>query len=192
MTARTIDDSGVVGRAVARRRRSRSSDDGAPDGGASTCGAPRSRRAIPTARVTASSTADFSPATTATLDADGGWRCVGRVSSFVNVAGRKVQPEEVERVLREMPGVARRRVSGRARRRARPADRRLHRRRTRRERSASLAVRRFCSARARAVQDPADDRFLDAHSDRRRAAKSIEPRSTSWCSRSTYARSAMI
>jgi long-chain acyl-CoA synthetase len=29
----------------------------------------------------------------------------GRVSSFVNVAGRKVQPEEVERVLRGFPGV---------------------------------------------------------------------------------------
>ena len=29
----------------------------------------------------------------------------GRVSSFVNVAGRKVQPDEVERVLREIPGV---------------------------------------------------------------------------------------
>ena len=31
---------------------------------------------------------------------------VGRASSFVNVAGRKVQPDEVERVLRAMPGVA--------------------------------------------------------------------------------------
>jgi long-chain acyl-CoA synthetase len=30
----------------------------------------------------------------------------GRVSRFVNVAGRKVQPEEVEQVLRAMPGVA--------------------------------------------------------------------------------------
>jgi acyl-CoA synthetase (AMP-forming)/AMP-acid ligase II len=30
----------------------------------------------------------------------------GRVSRFVNVAGRKVQPEEVEQVLRMMPGVA--------------------------------------------------------------------------------------
>ena len=30
----------------------------------------------------------------------------GRVSRFVNVAGRKVQPEEVELVLRTMPGVA--------------------------------------------------------------------------------------
>ena len=30
----------------------------------------------------------------------------GRISAFVNVAGRKVQPEEVEQVLRAMPGVA--------------------------------------------------------------------------------------
>ena len=30
----------------------------------------------------------------------------GRVSSFVNVAGRKVQPDEVERVLRDMPAIA--------------------------------------------------------------------------------------
>jgi acyl-CoA synthetase (AMP-forming)/AMP-acid ligase II len=30
---------------------------------------------------------------------------VGRASSFVNVAGRKVQPEEVERILRDMPGI---------------------------------------------------------------------------------------
>jgi acyl-CoA synthetase (AMP-forming)/AMP-acid ligase II len=30
----------------------------------------------------------------------------GRVSAFVNVAGRKVRPEEVEQVLRAMPGVA--------------------------------------------------------------------------------------
>ena len=31
---------------------------------------------------------------------------VGRASTFVNVAGRKVQPEQVEQVLRTMPGVA--------------------------------------------------------------------------------------
>ena len=30
----------------------------------------------------------------------------GRVSSFVNIAGRKVQPDEVEAVLRTMPGIA--------------------------------------------------------------------------------------
>ena len=36
----------------------------------------------------------------------------GRVSSFINVAGRKVQPDEVETVLRRMPGVADVRVLG--------------------------------------------------------------------------------
>ena len=36
----------------------------------------------------------------------------GRVSSFVNVAGQKVQPDEVEKVLRGMPGVADVRVVG--------------------------------------------------------------------------------
>jgi long-chain acyl-CoA synthetase len=36
----------------------------------------------------------------------------GRISRFVNVAGRKVQPEEVEAVLRAMPGIADVRVIG--------------------------------------------------------------------------------
>ena len=36
----------------------------------------------------------------------------GRVSAFINVAGRKVQPHEVEEVLRAMPGVADARVLG--------------------------------------------------------------------------------
>lgn len=40
------------------------------------------------------------------FDADGHLVLSGRLSSFINVAGRKVQPEEVERVLRTMPGVA--------------------------------------------------------------------------------------
>ena len=40
----------------------------------------------------------------AAFDADHGLTLRGRVSSFVNVAGRKVQPEEVERALREFPG----------------------------------------------------------------------------------------
>jgi long-chain acyl-CoA synthetase len=35
-----------------------------------------------------------------------------RVSSFINVAGRKVQPDEVERVLREMPEIADVRILG--------------------------------------------------------------------------------
>ncbi len=36
----------------------------------------------------------------------------GRVSSFINVAGRKVQPEEVESVLRAIPGIRDARVIG--------------------------------------------------------------------------------
>jgi acyl-CoA synthetase (AMP-forming)/AMP-acid ligase II len=39
-------------------------------------------------------------------DARGRLVLMGRVSSFVNVAGRKVQPEEVEHVLQSMPCVA--------------------------------------------------------------------------------------
>jgi long-chain acyl-CoA synthetase len=38
-------------------------------------------------------------------DARGRLLLRGRVSSFVNVAGRKVQPDEVEAVLRAMPGI---------------------------------------------------------------------------------------
>ena len=36
----------------------------------------------------------------------------GRVSQFINVAGRKVQPDEIERVLRTMPSIADVRVIG--------------------------------------------------------------------------------
>ena len=39
-------------------------------------------------------------------DARGRLMLRGRASSFVNVAGRKVEPDEVEQVLRAMPGVA--------------------------------------------------------------------------------------
>jgi acyl-CoA synthetase (AMP-forming)/AMP-acid ligase II len=42
----------------------------------------------------------------ARLDADGMYVLTGRVSTFINVAGRKVHPGEVERVLRTLPGVA--------------------------------------------------------------------------------------
>jgi long-chain acyl-CoA synthetase len=37
---------------------------------------------------------------------------IGRASSFINVAGKKVQPEEVEQVLRSMPGIDDVRVLG--------------------------------------------------------------------------------
>jgi acyl-CoA synthetase (AMP-forming)/AMP-acid ligase II len=46
------------------------------------------------------------------FDARGHLTLQGRVSSFVNVAGRKVQPKEVEDVLRQAPGVADVRVVG--------------------------------------------------------------------------------
>jgi long-chain acyl-CoA synthetase len=46
------------------------------------------------------------------FDAAGNLRLTGRLSSFVNVAGRKVQPEEVEQVLRTMSGIADVRVLG--------------------------------------------------------------------------------
>lgn len=44
--------------------------------------------------------------------ADGRLRLAGRVSAFVNVAGRKVQPDEVEAVLRSHPLVVEARVFG--------------------------------------------------------------------------------
>jgi acyl-CoA synthetase (AMP-forming)/AMP-acid ligase II len=46
------------------------------------------------------------------IAADGRLRLKGRVSAFVNVAGRKVQPDEVEGVLRAHPLVADARVFG--------------------------------------------------------------------------------
>jgi long-chain acyl-CoA synthetase len=46
------------------------------------------------------------------IEDDGRLTLTGRVSAFVNVAGRKVQPDEVERVLREMPAIVDARVLG--------------------------------------------------------------------------------
>jgi acyl-CoA synthetase (AMP-forming)/AMP-acid ligase II len=44
------------------------------------------------------------------LDADGRLFLSGRVSQFINVAGRKVNVDEVERILTSMPGVVQARV----------------------------------------------------------------------------------
>ena len=65
-------------------------------------GCRRLRRAATGATSTASGflTGDYG-----SLGADGRLTLAGRVSSFINVAGRKVQPDEVEAVLRDMPGV---------------------------------------------------------------------------------------
>jgi long-chain acyl-CoA synthetase len=94
---------------------------------------------------------------------DGGGRLVlaGRVSSFVNVAGRKVQPDEVEHVLRSMPGVADVRVLGA------PDSRRGQQivacivPDTARRLSV-LGVRRFCAARLAAYKIPRTIVFLDS------------------------------
>ena len=81
----------------------------------------------------------------------------GRVSAFVNVAGRKVQPEEVEQVLRAMPGVADVRVLAAPDAAPRPADCRVHRR-GRRRRQDQHAGRASVLRRApRGAQDSADD-----------------------------------
>ena len=88
---------------------------------------------------------------------------VGRVSAFVNVAGRKVQPDEVEQVLQVMPGVSDVRVL------AAPDARRgqqivacIVADRTRAGGVTTLAVRRFCAARLAAHQIPRTIIFLDA------------------------------
>ena len=88
---------------------------------------------------------------------------VGRVSAFVNVAGRKVQPDEVEQVLQVMPGVSDVRVL------AAPDARRgqqlvacIVADRTRAGDVTTLAVRRFCAARLAAHQIPRTIVFLDA------------------------------
>jgi long-chain acyl-CoA synthetase len=97
-----------------------------------------------------------------TFDADGRLVLTGRISSFINVAGKKVQPAEVEAVLREMPGVRDARVLGATDpqrgeqvvacivcdRIGRPP--------------AILAVRRFCSARLAAHKIPRVVVCLDA------------------------------
>jgi long-chain acyl-CoA synthetase len=46
------------------------------------------------------------------IDGRGRLTLSGRISSFVNVAGRKVQPDEVERILRSMEGIDDVRVIG--------------------------------------------------------------------------------
>jgi long-chain acyl-CoA synthetase len=83
----------------------------------------------------------------------------GRVSSFINVAGRKVQPDEVEQTLRQMPEIADVRVLGApdAKRGQMlvaclvPRTRGL----------TAIEVRRFCAARLAAYKIPREYLFLD-------------------------------
>jgi len=95
------------------------------------------------------------------LDDRGRLRLTGRVSTFINVAGKKVQPAEVEDVLRQMPGVRDVRVVAAAdRQRGQQVvaciavDRSCE--------VTTLAVRRFCSARLAPHKIPRAVVFLDA------------------------------
>jgi long-chain acyl-CoA synthetase len=93
------------------------------------------------------------------FDADGRLVLSGRVSPFVNVAGRKVQPREVEQALREIEGMLDVRVMG-------VADQRRGELLVaflvmRGARPSVVELRRFCAARLAAFKIPRVFVFLD-------------------------------
>jgi acyl-CoA synthetase (AMP-forming)/AMP-acid ligase II len=94
-----------------------------------------------------------------TFDEHGRVVHIGRVSSFVNVAGKKVEPGEVERVLRLLPGV--RDVYVTAAADARRGEHVVACLVTDRELTV-LAVRQFCSGRLASYKIPRTIRFVDA------------------------------
>jgi acyl-CoA synthetase (AMP-forming)/AMP-acid ligase II len=76
----------------------------------------------------------------------------GRASSFINVAGKKIQPEEVEQVLRSMPGIDDVRVLGIAD--AMRGQQVVACVVTRRDGITAPEIRRFCAARLAAHKIP--------------------------------------
>jgi len=97
-----------------------------------------------------------------TFDGEGRLLLTGRVSSFINVAGKKVQPAEVEDVLREMPGVRDVRVLGAAdQQRGEQVAACIVRDRTAPPLTV-LTVRKFCSARLAPYKIPRIVVCLDA------------------------------
>ena len=96
------------------------------------------------------------------LNAGGRLVLTGRASSFINVAGKKVQPAEIEGVLAAMPGIREARVIAAADRQrgeqvvacliADPGA----------SPPSTLAVRRFCSARLAPFKIPRAVLFLEA------------------------------
>ena len=89
------------------------------------------------------------------FDTRGRLTLTGRVSSFINVAGRKVQPAEVEEILRRMPGVRDVRVVAAADpRRGEHVAACLVVDREQRDRITTVSVRRYCSARLAAYKIP--------------------------------------
>ena len=87
----------------------------------------------------------------------------GRVSSFINVAGRKVQPDEVEQILRQMPEIADVRVLGApdAKRGQMLVACLVPRKTTAQQSVTALDIRRFCAARLAAYKIPREYLFLD-------------------------------
>jgi acyl-CoA synthetase (AMP-forming)/AMP-acid ligase II len=95
------------------------------------------------------------------FDDRGRLRLTGRVSTFINVAGKKVQPAEVEDVLRQMPGVRDVRVVAAVDpQRGEQVVACLAVDQT--SDLTTLAVRRFCSARLAPHKIPRAVVFLDA------------------------------
>jgi long-chain acyl-CoA synthetase len=112
------------------------------------------------------------------FDAGGRLTLAGRVSSFVNVAGRKVQPDEVERVLRQFDGIADVRVLGVPD--ARRGQVLVGALVVRGERPSLVDLRRFCGARLAPHKIPRSFVFLDriplterGKTDRRRLESSV-------------------
>jgi long-chain acyl-CoA synthetase len=96
------------------------------------------------------------------MDDAGRLRLTGRISSFINVAGKKIQPAEVEDVLREMPGVRDVRVIGGAdARRGEQVAACIVADRTAAPISV-LSVRKFCSSRLAPHKIPRVVLVLDA------------------------------
>jgi long-chain acyl-CoA synthetase len=93
------------------------------------------------------------------LETDGRLVLTGRVSAFVNVAGRKVQPDEVERVLREMPAIAEVRVIGMPD--ARRGQQLVACIATRDRTLRPFAIRQFCAARLAPHKIPRAFVFVD-------------------------------
>lgn len=93
------------------------------------------------------------------FDAEGRLWLSGRVSSFVNVAGRKVQPDEVERVLRTFDGVEEVRVIGLAD--SQRGEQLVAGLVMRGAPPAPIALRQFCAERLAAHKIPRSFVFLD-------------------------------
>ena len=93
------------------------------------------------------------------FDAEGRLVLSGRVSPFVNVAGRKVQPSEVERVLRDVEGLVDVRVFGVAD--GRRGEHLVAFLVMRRARPSVVDLRRFCAARLASYKIPRQFVFMD-------------------------------